>query len=394
MPRHPDISGPAGAMPSSIFVRLMERVSQYRGEIVPFHLGDTHLRPPEPALLDVIDWRGVDASLYAYSSPAGDVQLIQALVRKLHDKNGMRVTPAHIQITAGATHGFSCAARALLDAGDEVLVLAPYWPLIRGHIVAVGARPVEVGITTLLFQDPALDVRRLLEGFVTPRTSALYLINPNNPDGKVLAREHLEAIAEVARRHDLWVLSDEVYEEFTFDGRRHVSIATLDGMAERTITVFSFSKSYAQAGLRVGYLVGPERALTPVRKLANHSIYSVPCAMQRAALAALCQGDGFLREARGAYLAARDETVRRLEGHAFAVPEGGSYVFLDLSRYLEQAETAVDILERLAGEGILLAPGKAFGRAYGNWARLCYTAVSRGRLSDGLERMAAALGRG
>jgi aspartate/methionine/tyrosine aminotransferase len=393
VPRHPDISGPAGAMPASIFARLMERLSRYKGEVYPFHLGDTHLNPPDPALLEAIDWRSVATrGLYTYSAPAGDSELVDAVVAKLAAKNGLEVKPSNVQITAGATHGFSCAARAVLDAGDEVLVLAPYWPLIRGHIISVGARPVEVPLSTVLYRDPDADVRAILDEFVTPKTSALYLINPNNPDGKVFTRAQLEAIADVARRHDLWVLADEVYEEFAFDGRTHVSIATLEGMAARTVTVFSFSKSYAQAGLRVGYVVGPESVVVPIGKLANHSIYSVPRAMQRSALAALHGGETFLAQAREHYRAARDETVRALSGHALQTPEGGSYVFIDLATYLSGAETAVDLLERLAAEGILLAPGSAFGRAFGTWARLCYTAVPMGRLSSGLSKMAALLG--
>jgi aspartate/methionine/tyrosine aminotransferase len=380
-------------MPSSIFARLMERLAQFKGEVFPFHLGDSHLAPPEPARLEAIDWRTLSPTrLYAYSPPAGDSDLIDAVLEKLRRKNGIAAAPANLQVTAGATHGFSCAARAVLDHGDEVLVLAPFWPLIRGHIVAVGARPVEVPYSSALYADPNADPHALLEPYVTPRTSAVYLINPNNPDGKVFTRRELEAIADVARRHDLWVLADEVYEDFTFDGRPHISMATLEGMAERTITVFSFSKSYAQAGLRVGYCVGPETAILPIRKLANHSIYSVPRAMQRSSLAALQGGAAFLQRTRDEYQGARDEVMRLLEGHVMARPEGGAYVFIDLASYLSGGETAVDVLERLAAEGILLAPGGAFGRAFGSWARLCYTGVTRPRLTAGLTRMVEILG--
>src|SRR5262249_1202749 len=164
--------------------------------------------------------------------------------------------PNAIQITAGATHAFACALRLLCDPGDEVLLLAPYWPLIRGNVLAVGARPVEVPFTSELYQgaDPA----ELLAGRVTKRTAAIYVTTPTTPDGKVLDARALEAVAEVAVSADLWVLADEVYEDYAFDGRAHRSIATLPGLDSRTLSVYSFSKSYGLAGLRVGYVTGPE----------------------------------------------------------------------------------------------------------------------------------------
>lgn len=392
MPRFPSISAPAAALPASIFARLVERVSRYQGETYPFHLGDTHFLPPETSRLEGVPWlqTPTPSHLYRYGTPAGDAELLEALVMKLAAKNGMQVSPACVQITAGATHAFACSTRALLDHDDEVLLLSPYWPLFRGQVLGVGARPVEVPFSVELLRNAQTDVRALIEPYITRRTAAIYLITPNNPDGKVLGDRELEAIADVARRHNLWVLADEVYEDFTFDGRPHRSIATLPEMAERTLTVFSFSKSYGMAGLRVGYVVGPESLIASLRKLANHTIYSVPRAMQAAALAALRGGDAFLAEARRSYQDARDLTLGRVTLPC-TKPEGGSYVFLDLSAALQPGQHAIHVLERLAEEGILLAPGEAFGAAYGNFARLCYTAVPRSRLEAGLVKMAALL---
>src|SRR5262249_21110423 len=139
MPRHPQLSVAAGAMPASIFARLVERLAGHKGEVFPFHLGDTHL--PPPVLLDELDWAGA-GNLYAYSPPAGDARLIEALAHKLATRNGIRAKASEIQITAGATLAMSCAVRLVSEAHDEVLLLAPYWPLIRGQLLAVGARPV------------------------------------------------------------------------------------------------------------------------------------------------------------------------------------------------------------------------------------------------------------
>lgn len=388
MPRFPEISSPAESVPSSIFQRVMKQVAGHRGPVYPFHLGDTHLLPPEEARLASLAWD--DQKLYPYAVPAGEPNVLEAVCDKLARKNRLDVTPPRIQITAGATHALTCAVRAVLDKGDEVLMLAPYWPIIRGQILAVGARPVEVPFSSRLLADPALDPASILEQYITPRTAAIYFITPNNPDGKVFGRRELDAIAVCAQANGLWVLADEVYEDFTFDGREHVSIASLHDMDERTITAFSFSKSYAMSGLRIGYAVAPERVMVPIRKLANHSIYNVPRAMQRAAVAALSSGDSFLQRARAEYQGARDLTISKLTV-PHHVPEGGSFVFMDLSRHCRDGETAIDVLERLASGGVLLAPGDAFGRDYAAWARLCYTAVPLETLEAGLVRMAALL---
>ncbi len=395
MPRFPSISAPAAAMPASIFARLVEKLARHDGETYPFHLGDTYLSPPVGARLESLGTPEVagDARNYRYGAPAGDPELIAAVRAKLAARNGLEVGPGGVQITCGATHAFSCAARALFEPGDEVLLLTPCWPLFRGHVLAAGACPVEAPFSSRLLAEPGCNPRALLAPFIGPKTAAIYFVTPNNPDGKVLGRRELDAIADVARAHDLWVLADEVYEDFCFDGRTHLSIATLPGMAERTLTVHSFSKSYGQAGFRIGTLAGPEAVVTPIRKLANHSVYNVARALQGAALAALQGGAGFLAEARVTYEEARDLTVARLELPC-RVPEGGSYVFVDLAPRLRPGETPLALLERLAEAGILLAPGEAFGAASASYARLCYTALPRARLEAGLARMAAVLGSG
>jgi N-succinyldiaminopimelate aminotransferase len=390
MPTFPDLSSPARAMPSSIFARLVDRLASHRGEIYPLHLGDTHLAPPESSILSRCPWDAEAESLYCYGKPAGDPALIEALVDKLTEKNRLAAEPRTLQITSGATHAFTCALRAVLDPGDEVLVCAPFWPLIRGQILATAAHPVEVPFSSKLYENPDASPRALLEPFLTRKTAAIYVTTPNNPDGKVLGERVLAEVGDFARRANLWVLSDEVYEDYAFDGRPHLSIGALPHMAERTISVFSFSKSYGQAGLRVGYMTGPAPVMEAVRKLSNHSVYNVPRAMQLAALAALRAPGDFLARASAEYRAARDETLPRLTMPHHA-PEGASYVFVDLSQWLAPGEEATSVLEKLAGEGILLAPGYAFGKAYTAWARLCYTAMPRPKLAAGLDKLGRCL---
>ncbi len=182
-----------------------------------------------------------------------------------------------------------------------------------------------------------------------------------------------------------------MYADYTFE-RPHASIARLPGMAGRTLSAYSLSKSHALAGARVGFLVAPERVVSLARRVATHTVFNVPVAAQRVALAALASGDAWVGAAREAYRAARDLTLRALEGtgvRAFA-PHGGNYVFVDFAPVLA-GRPLTALLERAIDRGVLLAPGDGCGEAYGSWARLCYTAVPEARLAEGLDRLRTAL---
>jgi len=372
----------------------MRRVAAYHGEVIPLHIGDTHLPPPEQSRLGSLDFpTGPSPDLYRYSPPPGKQELLDAVVAKLSARNRFAEADAnHVQITAGATHALSCAVRSVLDPGDQLLLLAPYWPLIRGIAVASGVRPVDVPFSHELLRQKGIPADELIEQYVTPHTAGLYMCTPNNPDGKVLTPDELTAIARVAERHDLWILSDEVYEDLVYDGRQHCSIGSLPGMRERAVTVFSFSKSYGQAGLRVGYVVAPRSAAAAVRKMSNHTVYCVPKAMQKAALAALEHGDEFLAGARRDYAEARDFAHGRL-AELCVRPEGATYLWLDLDRFRGPGEEdCLGLLTRMADAGVLLAPGAVFGHAFRSWARLCFTSVARSTLEDGIDRVLRVLG--
>ena len=281
----------------------------------------------------------------------------------------------------------------MLDPGDEVLVGAPYWPLTVGIVHAAGGLPVEVPLSSRLYEDASLDAGTLFAERMTPRTRALYLITPNNPDGKVLPRAQLESIARFAISRGLWVLSDEVYADYVYDGR-HESIARLDGMAERTLSAFSLSKSHALAGARVGFAVAPERVIALARRISTHTVFNVPVAAQRVALAALGAPDAWVEDARRRYRAARDAAVEALResGVRMHVPEGGSYVFVDFAPVLG-GRPLTELLERAVDLGVLVAPGDAFGEGYATCARVCFTSCAGERTRVGLERLREAIGR-
>ncbi|MGZ3407970.1 MAG: pyridoxal phosphate-dependent aminotransferase, partial [Polyangia bacterium] len=281
MPRPPSLSSSARALRESIFSRLQGRLAKHGADGVPLHLGDTWVAPPmvarEALEASASDWR--------YGAPAGEAPLLAALADKLRSSNGLDwATEANLQVTVGATAALAAAVRAVVDPGEEVICPTPHWPLIRGIVSNAGGVVVEAPLSQALYADARADAAAILEPHIGPRTVALYVTTPNNPDGKQLGRRHLEQLAELARRHDLWVLADEVYEDLAW-AEPHVSIASLPGMAERTLTVFSLSKTYAIAGHRLGYVAAAAAPMHALRKIANHTVYNVPSLLQRAALA-------------------------------------------------------------------------------------------------------------
>jgi aspartate/methionine/tyrosine aminotransferase len=375
--RFPSLSNAGNSVPASIFAKLREHLARYQGDFIPLQIGDTHLHPP--MTLHAIEWaQHAAVDLYAYGAPAGWPPLVEAIVAKAREKNRLDVTADHVQVACGATHALSCAVQALCDRGDEVILLTPHWPLIKGMSIGHGVVPVEV---------PFDATEQEMARAITPRTSAIYVATPNNPDGAMLSVAQVDAIARLADAHDLWILSDEVYEDYGYD-LAHSSIATHPLAAARTVTVFSFAKSYAQAGLRVGYALAPPALAAAIKKLVNHSVYNVPVAMQRAALGAIQNGAPFLAEARARYRAARDRARARLQAPA-ALPPGGAYLWVDFSRW--SAGDCLPVLERLAEKGVLLAPGSAFGDACHAFARLCFTGVDEARLDEGIDRINAVL---
>ncbi len=367
-----------------IFFGLMARAQQAvaRGRtLVPLHLGDSHLPPPPVVALPTLV---SEPGVHQYGAIAGEPVLHEAVSDKLARQGLPWRGPAEVQITCGATHALLCGLLAIGNPGDELVLPAPFWPLIRGIARTASLVPVEL---PLLSAGGRVPLPERVAAAIGPKTRAIYVASPNNPDGHVTPRAELEEVARLARRHDLWLLSDEVYEDLDYLSAQPTPLAALPGAAERTISVWSLSKSYALAGLRVGYLAGPSELVAVVRRLVTHTVYNVPAATQRAAAAALASGPPQYQDA---FRRARDQAVAGLAAlgplPGLRAPDGGTFLFLELSRF------GPDALGRLADDGVVLAPGDAFGAAYGSWARLCFTATSSEVLADGLSRMVRVLG--
>jgi aspartate/methionine/tyrosine aminotransferase len=364
---------------------MRERIAANPEAFFGFWLGQSYREPPASARIAGLDDH---PDLYRYGSLRGEPALVDAVIGKLSAHNAITATPRNIIITAGGAHAAACATQAVLGPGDEVLLLSPHWPYNRGHILATGARYVEVPF----FAAPGASVAERIEPYVTPRTAAILFASPNNPDGHVMTDRDLAGLADVALRHDLWVLADEVYEDFVYDGT-HRSISTLDGMASRTLTMYSVSKSYSMAGCRIGYVVAAEPIANRILGASCHSVFHTTILSQRLAANAIRDGRQYLEDAREDFRGARDTTVASLGRFGVTSPPGGLYVFVHLAPLTRPGFTAADLLDALVDEGIPLCPGDVFGAAYGEYARLCFGAMPRPRLQEGLARLVSAFER-
>lgn len=388
MPRFPAPSPASACLQPAVFTRLLPLFERLPEPPLPLHIGDTYLDPPPDAQLQVVS-RNNDRAFYPYSSPNGDPALRRAFCRRWSGLGLENLTPERVHVTVGATGAVQAAFRTFAGAGDEVLVLAPYWPLVRGIALSCAAVPVEVPFYDRL--RTGATVEELLAPHTSARTSAVYMCSPNNPDGHVLSETQQRALADYCIAHDLWLISDEAYCDHVFSPATHRFIANLPGMAERTASIYTTSKSYALAGIRIGFLVGDPRWLEAARRVSTHQVYNVPLVNQRAAIAAIETGDVWLRSARARYAEAASYVHEHLEA-TFAVAEGGGYVFCDVTEALGEKPTLTWIGELLY-EGVAIAPGVAFGREYERWVRICYMSLPLPALAQAVTRLNRSLDR-
>lgn len=371
------------AMAGSVYNALAHRLAAFQGEVYPFHVGDTWMEPAPGCRMEDF---GVDAhpGMHRYAPVQGLPGLLDACVDTLRARTGLPEERANVLITAGATGGLGALVGALVTPGDEVLILAPYWPLVAGIVRCFHGVPVEVPAVGAV--DDAAGLLRALEAHRSPRTVAVYLNTPNNPTGTVLPSDWVEAVVDFARAHDLWIVSDEVYDRYVYVDR-HVYTRAL--APERTFSAYSFSKAFGMAGNRAGFLAGPAEPLAEARKVSTHTFYSTPTAAQLAAEAALRGGaDEWVAHAAQQYAAVGREAARRL---GVPAPQGSTFLFLDVSASLGESDLGA-LLARCVDRGLFCAPGTAFG-PYPTHLRLCFTATPPDVTLRGVDVLAQILGR-
>ncbi len=381
MPRPPRFAPSVARIPGAVYSPSDGPLDAAEVGACPLHVGDTWLEPfigGRMEDLQQVDFRGLNR----YSEPRGLSELVDAIVDKVRSQNRLVCERDAVWVTAGATGALSSAVGALASPGEEVLILAPFWPLIRGIVQTFGGRPVEVPFYDRV-DSPEAAVEALRER-VTERTAVLYVSTPSNPTGRVLPPDWLEALAAFARDEDLWLLSDEVYEDYVYRGD-HVSIGRF--APERTLTAFSFSKAYGLAGNRTGYLVGPAEAVAQVGKVSTHTIYSAPTAGQVAGLQALRGGGGWVENARVSYGEVAALAAVEL---GLPPPEGSTFLFIDVSHRVDERGVR-GFLSDCLEDDVALTPGSSCGRDYQDWVRLCYTSAPPAEVLQAIGRLARRL---
>ena len=366
-------------MPGAVFSPIAHRMREVPGGVCPLHVGDTWMPPFEGARMESLT-EADHPGMHRYCDTQGLASLREAIAAKLRARNALEVGADDVLVTAGATGALAAAFGALLEPGDEVLVLAPFWPLSRGIVEAYRGVPVEVPFYDRV--DSAEAAVATIDALASSRTVALYVSTPSNPTGRVLPADWLEAIAAWARRRDVWLLSDEVYEDYVYRGD-HVSIGRF--APERTLSVFSFSKAYGMAGNRVGYLAGPHDAIVEALKISTHTFYASPTAAQLAARTALEAGQEWIDRARELYAKAGEASAKVL---GLAPPEGSTFHFFDVAPRLDD-RGLWGFLEDCVEDGFALAPGPSCGRDYATWVRMCYTAAPPDEVESAVSKLAA-----
>ncbi|KVN31955.1 aspartate aminotransferase [Burkholderia pyrrocinia] len=343
---------------------------------------------PDFATPDVIVERAVAALRGGdthYSEVRGRAELRAAIAREHAKASGQAVGPEHVIVTAGAQNALFAMAMCLCEAGDEVLVPEPMYLTYEASVRASGATLVPVPVDASRGFHLDFDA---LEAAVTPRTKAIFFATPCNPTGVVMPRADLERIARLACERDLWVVSDEVYAALTFE-RDMVSIASLPGMAERTVTLGSLSKSHAMPGWRVGWAIGPTELIEHAERLALCMLYGLPGFIQQAAVTALDNRAAIVADMRELYRRRRDLAYARLRdvpGLHCLLPEAGMFMMVDVRGTGLDAHAFTWGLFR--AKQVALLDASAFGDTASGFVRFGFV-VDDARLTDACERIAA-----
>lgn len=364
-------------------VEAAEKLEREGVRVIHLELGRPDFITPEH--IRAAAKKALDDGLVHYTPNRGLLRLREAICEKLERENGIRVDPYNeILVTVGAVEGLFLAMATLLNPGDELLVLSPYFPHYVEIARFLGARPVlvplrESGEWTLGIEE--------VQNSISPRTRVILVNSPHNPTGCVLGREVIEKVADVAVRHDLVVVSDEVYEKFVYDGAEHISLARIPGMQERTVTVNAFSKTYSMTGWRLGYVAAPAPIIQAMTKLHQYTVTSATSFAQAGAVAAFEESQECVARMLSEYERRRRlvyQGLSAIPGIRCAVPRGGFYVFFrvgdDLSDDVEMAKVL------LTEAHVAVVPGSVFGPHGRGHIRLSYAAAYED-LEEALRRM-------
>ncbi|RLI15681.1 MAG: pyridoxal phosphate-dependent aminotransferase [Candidatus Hecatellales archaeon] len=382
-----ELSRKVGVIKVSGIRKLFELASKME-DVINLGLGEPDFNTPE--YIKEAAKRALDENFTHYTPNIGIPELREAIAEKLKRENRVDVNPeSEVMVTNGATQALTLSILAILNEGDEVLIPSPTFVSYGAAVIFAGGVPVEV--ETREDEEFRVNVDEL-ERHVSGKTKALIISTPNNPTGSILTRGNLEELADFAVKHDLIVISDEVYEKIVYE-EPHCSIASLNGMKERTITVNAFSKTYAMTGWRLGYLAAPEQIVSEIVKLQMYTAVCATSFAQKAAVEALRGPQSFVEEMRREYARRRELVYSRLNDMpkiSAIKPKGAFYVFPNIKATEMVSEKFSSYLIREAR--VATVPGRAFGRYGEGYIRISY-AASYEKLEEAMDRISEALNR-
>ncbi len=382
------ISSRVKGVSGSPTVRLAGMVAELRAkgqEIISFSIGEPDF--PTPAHIVEAAKKALDAGYTKYTGSAGIPDLREAIAEKSVKDNGIPAKPENVLVSP-TKHCIYIAVSSLVEAGDEVVIPDPCWISYEPIVRLAGGKPVLVKAT----EDTEFELSPdAVAEAVNPRTRMIIINSPSNPGGCVFSRETMKGLADICRDHDMYMVSDEIYEKLIYEGKHH-SPASFDGMFERTVTVNGFSKTYSMTGWRVGWLVADKLLLSEFTKVQEHTITCCASFVQRAAVAALRGPTEPIEAMRREFLARRDlmaAKLRELGVFDFKVPNGAFYFFPRYSMKMDSRSLAEKLLKEA---NVALTPGADFGPAGENHLRFSY-ATSRQEIETGIEKIGKVMGK-
>lgn len=359
-------------------------------DVVGFGAGEPDFDTPD--YIKEAATKAINEGFTKYTPVAGILPLRQAICEKLLRDNGISYEPEQIVVNNGAKHSLTNAFMAILDPGEEVIIAAPYWLSYPQMVKMAHGEPV---IVTTQKENSYKLTPQEFENAITDKTRAIIINSPSNPTGVVYSKEELEAIGRIAIKHDLYIISDEIYEYLVYDGTQHVSIASFgQEFYERTIVINGLSKSYSMTGWRIGYVAAPLAVAKAISSIQSHATSNPNSIAQKASLAALNGGTAFIDSMRETFSKRRDymfERLMKIAGFDVTRPQGAFYCFINVTKLygkkyndkvIESAEDLADIL--LEAVNVVVIPCADFGTP--ECIRLAY-AISMEDIEKGLDRI-------
>jgi aminotransferase len=369
-------------MPASGIRRFFDMLAEMR-DVISLTIGEPDFDTPEPLIRAAVE--SLERGETHYTANGGMIELRELIAENLRDRYGVAYEARdELIITVGASEAVDASLRAILNPGDEVIYHEPCFVAYAPCVQLAGGIPIPVATSAATDFEVRADQ---IEAATTPRTKAIFLGYPNNPTGAVLDRPDLEAIAAVAERHDLLVVTDEIYDRLVYGGHDHTAFSSLDGMRDRTVLIGGFSKAYAMTGWRIGFVAAPAGLMTGIAKVHQYGIMCAPTPAQHAAMAALREGEPHVVEMLAEYDRRRRLMTDRFNeiGLRCFEPRGAFYCFPNVidATGLDEATFAERLLNE---ERVGVVPGSAFGPSGAGHVRACY-ATAYEQIVEAMDRI-------